>query len=177
MMAENDKRPDWNEYFMQIAKDVSERGTCLSAKGGCIIVRNGRILTTGYIGAPRKSKDCMERGKCLRREMNIPSGQRYEICRSVHAEQNAIINAAREGVDIFGADMYLHMRKIHEGSDSTINAYPCFICKKMIINAGIKNFYAICEDGRIKRYSVEDWVKDWSEKDMVDDKIKYEVKY
>ncbi|MBN2881199.1 dCMP deaminase family protein [Candidatus Woesearchaeota archaeon] len=176
-MEHETKRPSWDEYFMQIAKDVSERGTCLSAKGGCIIVKNKRILTTGYIGAPRKSKDCIERGNCLRRELNIPSGQRYELCRSVHAEQNAIINAAREGVDIKDADMYLHMRKVYGGEDKVLNAYPCFICKKMIINAGIENFYGINEDGSITKYDVNDWVEEWSKNDMVDDKVKYDAKY
>jgi dCMP deaminase len=171
-----DKRPSWNEYFMKIAEDVSKRGTCLSAQGGAVIVRNKRILSTGYIGAPRKSKDCLARGSCLRRELNIPSGKHYEICRSVHAEQNAIINAARDGVDIVDADMYLFMKRIFNG-DKLVNAYPCFICKKMIINSGLKHFYGICEDGSIKKYDIEEWVKDWSENDMIDDKVKYDSKY
>jgi len=170
----SDSRPSWQRYFMQIAKDVSERGTCLSAKGGCVIVKNKRIVSTGYIGAPRKSKDCLERGLCLRRQLKIPSGHRYEICRSVHAEQNAIINAARVGVDTVDADMYLHMRKFGE---TLIDSMPCFICKKMIINAGIKDFYGIMSDGRIKKFSVKKWVEDWSKNDMVDDKELYDAKY
>ena len=173
----NKNRPSWEEYFIQIAKDVAQRGTCMSAKGGCIIVKNNRILSTGYIGAPRKTKDCIERGSCLRRELNIPSGHRYELCRSVHAEQNAIINAARDGVSVKDADMFLYMEKIYQDENKIITAYPCFICKKIVINAGIKNFYGLTIDGEIAKYSVENWVNDWSQKDLIDDNVKHDANY
>jgi len=170
-------RPSWEEYFIKIAQDVATRGTCLSAMGGCVIVKNNMIVSTGYIGSPRKTNDCMSRGYCLRRKLNIPSGQRYELCRSVHAEQNAIINAAREGVSIKDADMFLFMKKIYNDEDKIITAYPCFICKKIIINAGIKNFYGLDADGKIVKYVIDDWVKDWYDKDMVDDQIKHNADY
>lgn len=163
------KRPEWHEYFMKITEDIAKRGTCISAEGGAIIVKDKRILSTGYIGAARKTKDCMQKGNCLRRQLKIPSGQQYEVCRSVHAEQNAVINAARDGVSIEGADMYLFMRRMYNG-ERVINALPCYICKKIIINAGIKNFYGIREDGTIKHYLVEDWAKELEEKDVHESK-------
>lgn len=169
-------RPSWDEYFMKIAEDIAERATCVCVKGGAIIVRNRRILSTGYIGAPRKSKDCLTRESCLRRELGIPSGKNYEICRSVHAEQNAIINAAREGVDIKDSEIYLFMKRVDK-TEKLVNAYPCFICKKIIINAGIKKFHGIQEDGSIKTYYVDEWVDNWSKEDMINDKEVYDAKY
>jgi len=117
-------RPSWDEYFIKIAVLVSERSTCLRHHVGAIIVKDRRVLTTGYNGAPAGTKDCLELG-CLRNELNIPSGERHEICRAIHGEQNAIIQAAKYGQDIQGSTMYC----THS---------PCIICAKMIINAGIK---------------------------------------
>lgn len=170
------KRPDWDEYFMNIARDISLRCTCLCVRIGAIIVKDKRIVSTGYIGAPRKTKDCMERGKCLRRELGIPSGHRYELCRSVHAEQNAIINAARDGVSISEGDMYLYGTKIHDGDEKLLDIFPCFICKKMIINSGLKNVYVMTNDG-VKKHSVKGWSEEWQEKDMVNDMDVYDAKY
>ncbi|HUV81099.1 MAG TPA: hypothetical protein VMW21_01065, partial [Patescibacteria group bacterium] len=102
------KRPTKDEYYLSIAKKVGERSTCFRNRGGAIIVREDQIVATGYIGAPRKTKDCFERGECLRDKLKIPHGTRYEMCRSVHAEQNAIINAARAGVSLFGGDIYIY---------------------------------------------------------------------
>jgi len=114
----------------------------------------------------------------LRRKLNIPSGQRYEICRSVHAEQNAIINATRAGVSILNSTLFFYGEKYTLGRETKlIKGYPCFICKKMIINAGIKEFISLNEDGIITKYSVEDWQREWSERDMLDDTEKYSVKY
>lgn len=118
------KRPSWTEYFMKIAGVVAERSTCLRRKVGAILVREKRILTTGYNGAPRGMKHCSETG-CLRAEMNIPSGRRHEICRGLHAEQNAIIQAAVHGINIDQSTIY-------------ITCQPCSLCAKMLINAGIK---------------------------------------
>ncbi|MBU0476622.1 hypothetical protein KKB68_01260, partial [Patescibacteria group bacterium] len=124
------KRPSKDIYYLNIAKNVAERSTCFRNKGGAIIVRDDQIIATGYIGAPRKTKDCFERDECLRDKLKIPHGSRYEICRSVHAEMNAIINAARAGVSIFRGDIYIHCRD-REGKE--IDSFPCFICKNMII--------------------------------------------
>ncbi len=117
-------RPSWDEYFMKITHLVAERSTCLRRQVGAIIVINKRIISTGYNGAPRGLKHCLDIG-CLREKLKIPSGERQELCRGVHAEQNAIIQAAGGGVNMEGATMYC--------TDS-----PCSTCSKMIINAGIK---------------------------------------
>ena len=121
-------RPTWDEYFIAITKQVATRSTCLRRKVGAIIVNDKRILTTGYNGAPKGVKSCLEIGKCMRQELGVPSGQRHEICRALHAEQNAIIQAAYHGVKIEGSDIY-----------STTQ--PCVLCAKMLINAGIKKIY------------------------------------
>jgi len=119
-------RPSWDEYFLKIAMLVSERSTCLRHHVGAVIVKNKRILTTGYNGAAAGIKDCIERG-CLRNERGIESGTRHEICRAIHAEQNAIIQGGLHGVDI---------------RDSTIYCThtPCILCAKMLVNAGVKRF-------------------------------------
>ena len=117
-------RPSWDEYFMEITKLVATRSTCLRRKVGAIFVRDKRILTTGYNGAPEGLRHCEEVG-CLREKLKIPSGERHELCRGVHAEQNAIVQAAISGVNLEGATLY-----------ST--TYPCILCSKLIINARIK---------------------------------------
>ena len=174
---DHSKRPDWDEYFLNITREISERGTCMSARIGAIIVKDKRIISTGYVGAPRHTKDCWERGNCLRRELNIPSGHRYELCRSVHAEQNAIINASKSGASIEGSDMYIFGKRIYGGDDSLIDISPCFICKKMIINAGVKRVVCNTKDNKLKVFNVDGWVKDWQEKDMIDDMDIHDAKY
>jgi len=119
-----EERPSWDNYFMEIACLVSTRSTCLRRKVGAVLVRDKRILTTGYNGAPSHLAHCSEVG-CLREKLKIPSGERQEICRGLHAEQNAIIQAALSGVSIKGATLYC----THQ---------PCITCSKMIINAEIK---------------------------------------
>lgn len=119
-------RRSWNEYFMKIAMIVAERSTCRRHHVGAVIVKSKRILTTGYNGAAKGLKDCIELG-CLRDENNIESGKNHEICRAIHAEQNAIIQAGLHGVDIEGSIIYC----THP---------PCILCAKMLINAGIKEF-------------------------------------
>jgi dCMP deaminase len=116
-------RPSWDEYFMQIVEIVKTRSTCLRRQVGALVVRDKRILATGYNGAPMGCKHCAEIG-CLRDKLNIPSGQRQELCRASHAEQNAIAQAAYSGTSIKGGTLY-------------ITHQPCSICAKMIINAGI----------------------------------------
>jgi len=164
------KRISKDEYYLNIAREVAERSACFRNKGGAIIVRDDQIIATGYIGAPRKTKDCFEREECLRDKLKIPHGRQYEICRSVHAEMNAIINAARAGVSLFEGDMYIYCRD-KEGKE--IDSFPCFICKKMIINAGLKRVICSTKEKGIKIFNVEDWIKDWQEKDILDDKQQY----
>lgn len=164
-------RPSKDEYYLNIADQVGKRSTCYRSNGGAIIVRDDQIVATGYIGAPRKSKDCFERGNCVRDLLQIPHGTRYEICRSVHAEQNAIINAARAGVSLLGGDMFISIRSAKNGE--TINSFPCFICKKMIINSGLKRIVCATAGGGSKVFTVEEWVNDWRESDIIDDKHQY----
>ena len=164
------KRSSKDEYFLNIAKQIGQRSTCFRNRLGAIIIKNDVILSTGYIGAPRKTKDCLERNECLRNKLNIPHGQRYELCRSVHCEQNAIINAARSGTSIFKGNMYISGV---DGSGNLINSFPCFICKKMIINAGLNKVICSTYDGRYKAFNVQDWVSNWQEKDILDDKYQY----
>ena len=118
------QRMPWPDYFMSITYLVRERSTCLRRKVGAIAVKDRHILATGYNGAPSGVRHCLETG-CLREQMGIPSGQRHEICRGLHAEQNAIIQAARYGINITGASIY-------------ITTQPCVVCAKMLINAGIQ---------------------------------------
>ncbi|MDR1774263.1 MAG: dCMP deaminase family protein [Clostridioides sp.] len=117
-------RPSWDEYFMSIAETVKSRSTCHRRQVGAVIVKDKQILTTGYNGAPRGLKHCETVG-CIRDELKIPSGQRHDLCRALHAEQNAIIQAAYSGISIKGADLY-------------VTTQPCNLCAKMCINAGIK---------------------------------------
>ncbi|MCI8367143.1 MAG: dCMP deaminase family protein [Eggerthellaceae bacterium] len=119
-----DERPSWDEYFMMLAEEVATRTTCLRRGVGAVIVKDRRILATGYNGVPTGCAHCSETG-CLREQLGVPSGQRHEICRGLHAEQNAIIQAARYGINIDGATIY-------------VNTQPCVVCAKMLINAGIK---------------------------------------
>ena len=141
-------RPSKTQYYLSIAKVVSERSTCLRAKWGAIIVKDDRIISTGYNGAPRGCKNCCDIGKCVRQELRIPSGQRYELCRSVHAEQNAIIFAAYP--DMVGSTMYISGNQ---------NGECCKMCKKMIINAGIVK--VVIQNGNdFNIYMVEEWVKE-----------------
>jgi len=126
MALKKSRRPEWDEYFLKMAYLVAERSTCLRHHVGAVIVRDKRILTTGYNGAARGVKDCLELG-CLRDEKNIPSGQRHEICRAIHAEQNAIIQAGLHGINIGDSIIYC----THS---------PCILCAKMLVNARVKKF-------------------------------------
>lgn len=120
----NIKRPSWDEYFMEMAKLVAKRSTCLRRSVGAVLVKDKRILSTGYNGAPRGLKHCIDIG-CMRQKLKIPSGQRHELCRALHAEQNALIQASLYGISVEGSLLYATNQ-------------PCVICAKMLINAGIK---------------------------------------
>lgn len=164
-------RPSKEEYYLNIAKQVGLRSTCFRNKGGAIIVRDDQIIATGYIGAPRKTKDCLERNECLRDKLKIPHGKNYEMCRSVHAEMNAIINSARAGVSLLGADMFIFMENAKDNTSR--DSFPCFICKKMIINCGIKRVICSTKESKTMIFQTDDWIKEWQEKDLVDDKHQY----
>ena len=120
-----DQRMSWDEYFMQMAELTAKRSTCLRRQVGAVIVKDRHIIATGYNGAPRGLKHCEEKGGCLRQQLGVPSGQRHELCRALHAEQNAIIQAATLGQSIEDGTIY-------------VTHQPCVICAKMIINAGLK---------------------------------------
>jgi dCMP deaminase len=165
------RRISKEEYYLGIAKEVARRSTCFRRSIGAIIVRDDQIISTGYVGAPRKTRDSLEHGFCLRDKLGIPHGQRYELCRSVHAEQNAIINAARAGVSLLGGDMYIY--GLSADTAKAINAFPCFICKKMIINAGLNRIICSTADKAHLIFKVEDWAEDWREGDILDDKHQY----
>jgi len=160
-----------DEYYLGIAGEVAKPSTCFRRKIGALIVRDDQIIATGYVGAPRKTKDSIEHGFCLRDRLNVPHGQRYELCRSVHAEQNAIINAARAGVSLMRGDMYI-FGSVPQ-TEKQVFAYPCFICKKMIINAGLIRVICSNEESGMKIFKTEDWIKEWTNNDIVDDKEQY----
>ena len=159
------------EYYLGIAKEVARRGTCFRRSIGALIVRDDQIISTGYVGAPRKTRDSVEHGFCLRDRLGIPHGQRYELCRSVHAEQNAIINAARAGVSLLGGDMYIFGSAPDTGAP--VNAFPCFICKKMIINAGLERVVCSTAAGLHEIFLIDDWARAWREGDILDDTHQY----
>jgi dCMP deaminase len=163
-------RPTKEQYYLNIAKEIAQRSTCFRAKGGAIIIKDDSIVAAGYIGAPRKTRDCLERGECLRDKLKIPHGQRYELCRSVHAEMNCIINAARAGVSLLGGDIYLWTQ---DREDKPVETFPCFLCKKMIINAGLERFIGSTAEGAYRIFNVLEWVNGWQREDLVDDKQQY----
>lgn len=132
-------RPSWDEYFLEIANVAKKRSTCLRRQVGAVIARDNRILATGYNGVPTGIRHCSEVG-CLRDKLKIPSGERHELCRGSHAEQNAIVNAANFGISLKGSTIY-------------INTQPCILCTKMIINAGIERI--VYEEGYPDELSLE----------------------
>ena len=167
----NGPRTGKDDYYLGIAREVARRSTCFRRSIGAIIVRDDQIISTGYVGAPRKTRDSLEHGFCLRDRLGIPHGQRYELCRSVHAEQNAIINAARAGVSLLRGDMYIYGSEPE--SEAPVNAFPCYICKKMIINAGLERVVCSSADGKSLVFRVDDWARAWREGDILDDTHQY----
>ena len=152
------ERIDKVNYYLDIAETISERGTCLRNNYGSVIVKNDEIISTGYTGAPRGRANCLDLGYCRRKQNNTPSGAGFELCRSVHSEQNAIISANRK--DMIGSTLYLV--GINKRTEEYINDNePCTLCKRMIINAGIKK--VVMRDNK-EKYRIEE-VNDWIEKD------------
>lgn len=151
------ERRDKINYYLDIAETVAGRGTCLRRKYGAIIVKNDEIISTGYNGAPRGRKNCIDLNRCIREELNVPSGERYELCRSVHAEANCIISASRR--DMLGGTLYLACRngktdELMSGTNS------CTMCKRQIINAGIKTVIIRDTHTEFRVINVSDWIED-----------------
>ncbi len=149
-------RKDKTEYYLDMADVASTRGTCLRRNYGAVIVKDDRIIATGYTGAPRGRKNCEDIGFCTREKLNVPSGQRYELCRSVHAEQNAVIQA--DGQKTIGATIYVVGHDAKSGA--LCDGFPCAMCKRVIINAGIEKAVVRLSDGTYTVLNVADWVAD-----------------
>ncbi len=148
-------RRDKDNYYLDIASTVAERGTCLRRNYGAIIVKNDEIISTGYVGAPRGRKNCSDIGRCIRQELKIPRGERYEMCRSVHAEANAIISAARR--DCIGATLYL-VGIERESGEIVANSCCCSMCKRMVINSGIEKVVIRDSKDEYRVIPVQDWI-------------------
>lgn len=149
------KRRDKINYYLDIAETVIERGTCIRRNFGAIIVKNDEIISTGYVGAPRGRKNCCDLKYCTREKLNVPRGERYELCRSVHAEQNAIISAERN--KMLDATMFL-VGKNYEDGEYVTKSNPCALCKKMIINAGIKDLYIRDSKEEYRHIKVQEYI-------------------
>ena len=142
-------------YYLDIAQTVSERSTCLRKRYGAIIVKNDVIISTGYNGAPRGRKNCSDIGRCTREELGIPRGERYELCRSVHSEANAIISASRESM--LGSTLYMCCTEPKTGEIvSGVNS--CMMCKRLILNAGIEKVIARNTKDEFTEFLVQDWI-------------------
>ena len=150
------RRKDKTNYYLDIADTVLERSTCLRRQYGAIIVSNDEIVSTGYNGAPRGRKNCIDVGHCTRESLAIPQGERYELCRSVHAEANAIISAARR--DTLGATLYLVGRD--SNTNALLDASSCMMCRRLIINAGIQKVVCRSGENTYTETHVRDWVFD-----------------
>ena len=153
------KRIDKTNYYLDIAETVSERGTCLRRHFGAVIVKNDTIISTGYVGAPRGRKNCCDIGECLRKKLSIPSGERYELCRSVHAEANAIIAASRE--EMLNSTLYLSCIDAETG-EMVKDTCACSMCKRLIINAGIETVVVRDTPTEYRVFNVQ---KDWIDSD------------
>lgn len=151
------QRRDKKNYYLDIAQTVAERGTCLRRNYGAIIVHNDEIISTGYVGAPRGRKNCSDLGFCIRQQLNIPRGERYEMCRSVHAEANAIISAPRR--DMIGSSLYLVGLEASNG-EIVPNSCCCSMCKRMVINSGIKEVIIRDTHDDYRVINVQDWIDD-----------------
>ncbi len=145
-----------HNYYLDIAQTVSERATCLRRRFGAIIVKNDTIISTGYNGAPRGRANCNDVGSCIREALNVPRGERYELCRSVHAEANAIIAAARE--NMLGSTMY--MCCTDPNTENVVGGIcSCSMCKRLVINAGIETIITREDKENFTVYNVKDWVE------------------
>ncbi len=149
-------RIDKINYYLDLAEVTLERGTCIRRNFGAVIIKNDEVISTGYVGAPRGRKNCVDMGVCKREELKIPRGERYEMCRSVHAEQNAIISAERN--KMIGASLFLCGKNYSDGK-YVENSNPCALCKRMIINAGIKDIYIRDTKEKYRHILVQDYIE------------------
>lgn len=156
MPNEKIERRDKINYYLDIAETVLERGTCLRRNYGSIIVKNDEIISTGYTGAPRGRKNCIDLGFCMREKLNVPRGERYELCRSVHSEANAIISAPRN--EMIGSTLYLAGKDAKTG-ELVENASSCAMCKRMILNAGIEKVIVRLTKDTYKIIEVAEWIE------------------
>ncbi len=148
-------RRDKINYYLDLAEVVSNRGTCLRRRYGAVIVKNDEVISTGYVGAPRGRKNCIDLGTCVRVQLNIPRGERYELCRSVHAEANAIISAPRD--KMIGSALFLC--GLEMDTDEYIrNSSCCSMCKRMVINAGIEKVYIRDSKDEYRVVEVQEWI-------------------
>ncbi len=150
-------RRDKTNYYLDLAETVSQRCTCLRRHYGAVIVKDDEVISTGYVGTPRGRQNCSDLGYCLRAKMGIPRGERYELCRSVHAEANAIISASRR--DMIGSTLYLVGRNVDNG-EYIENAICCSMCKRLVINAGIEKVVVRDDKDHYRVIQVTDWIAD-----------------
>jgi dCMP deaminase len=153
---ESMERRDKHNYYLDLAEIVSQRSTCLRRRYGAVIVKNDEVISTGYVGAPRGRKNCSDIGECIRQKMQVPRGERYELCRSVHAEMNAIISASRD--KMIGSALYLVGIEVSDGSYIE-NATSCSMCKRAVINAGIETVYIRDDKDHFRTVPVLDWIE------------------
>lgn len=151
------KRRDKVNYYLDLAKMVSQRSTCLRRHYGAVIVKNDEVISTGYVGAPRGRQNCTDLGECIRVKMEIPRGERYELCRSVHAEANAIISASRD--KMLGSALYLTGVEAETG-EYVKNSCCCSMCKRLVINAGIETVYIRDTENEYRVIPVKKWIEE-----------------
>lgn len=151
------ERRDKVNYYLDLAETVAQRSTCLRRRYGAVIVKNDEVISTGYVGAPRGRANCSDLGYCLRTQLNVPRGERYELCRSVHAEANAIISGSRR--DMLGSTLYLAGQEVPTG-EYIQNATCCSMCKRMVINAGIETVVVRDDKDRYRVIPVSTWVEE-----------------
>ncbi len=150
------ERRDKTNYYLDLAEVVSKRGTCLRRRYGAVLVKNDEVISTGYVGAPRGRQNCTDLRYCIRQKMQIPRGERYELCRSVHAEANAIISAPRD--KMIGATLYLVGTEVDTGA-YVQNSSCCSMCKRMVINAGIETVIIRDDADHYRTIAVQDWIE------------------
>ena len=151
------ERRDKVNYYLDLAETVAQRSTCLRRRYGAVIVKNDEVISTGYVGAPRGRANCSDLGYCLRTQLNVPRGERYELCRSVHADANAIISGSRR--DMLGSTLYLAGQEVPTG-EYIQNATCCSMCKRMVINAGIETVVVRDDKDHYRIIPVSSWVEE-----------------
>lgn len=157
---EENNRPNKDEYYLGIAKAVCKRSPCIRRQFGAIVVKNDAVVSTGYNGPARGVINCLQAG-CLKDELDVPSYEGYEYCPGVHAEENAVINAARHGTSVLGGTLYLYGQEFETGE--TFEGKPCDRCKRAIINSGIEKLVTKNREGTIVKKNVADWVSEDTE--------------